>query len=170
MPPKRRKSRRSRGFVAIPFFTEITLSTLAQNTALAQALLTLGEDLYALSIDCLWSLKGLTPGEGPVSVGFAHGDLTVAEITETLDASVSDPDDIIAKERARRPVRRAGLFSGIAATENLNNGVPVRTKLRFSVGDGHSINAFAVNRSGAAPLTTGGIVVLAGTIYGRWQR
>lgn len=170
MAKSKRRRRNNKNFVAIPFTDAITLGTLDNGVAEKQDTpIVLGEDLFVISVDCTWSIRGLTAGEGPIHIGWCHGDLSVTEITEALDAEVSDPDDIIARERARRPVRRAGSFSGQTADDVMNDGNPVRTKCKFSVGDGHSLTAYAVNRSGAQ-LTTGGIVVIEGTIFGRWQR
>lgn len=172
MVNRRKTSRRSRrkNFVAIPYQDTLTLAALADNTVFEAAVIpALGEDLYILSVDSQFSLIGHTAGEGPISVGFNHGDLTATEIQESLNAELTDPDDIIAKERARRPVRKTGYFDGLTTNERLNNGANLRTKLRFSVGNDHTLGAWAWNTSGAA-LTTGSLVKVQGTIYGRWQR
>ncbi len=166
------RRRRNRNFVAIPFSTRLPLSTLADGTVLKGDVLgsDLGEDLYIVSIDAQIAIRGATAGEGPILVGFAHDDLSVAEINEALEAELTDPDDIIAKERARRPVRKTGLFSVINANEVLNDGKAVRTKCRWSEGDGnHRIALWARNQSGAT-LSTGAILEWFGTVYGRWQR
>ncbi len=166
---KHRGKKRS-GFVAIPVSQQITLSTLASNTVIgADLIAALTEDLYVISADLMWSLLGHTGGEGPLQVGIAHGDLSVAEIAENLNANVTGPDDIIQMEKARRPVRKAGMFSGLGAQETLNDGKEVRTKIKFSIGDGKAVIAWVVNRSGAT-LTTGSLIRVDGMIYGRWQR
>ncbi len=174
MPKKtytRRRRKRSKDFVAIPFEAEIALLALADNVVLKGDIFSavLGEDLYVISIDGTWTTKGHTALEGPISVGFAHDDLSVGEIAEATQAELTDPDDIIQKERARRPVRKVGAFVGFSSNEVLNNGVPIRQKMKISVGDGHNVSMWAENRSGA-PLTTGTLVQCTGTLYGRWQR
>ncbi len=173
MPPKRnyKRKRNPKGFVAIPFSESLALSTLADNTVVKGSLLagSLGEDLFCLSTDMQISMRDATPGQGPIFVGIAHGDLSASEILEAIDASLLDPDDIIAKEQARRPVRKLGYFSVGAESERLNQGVTKRTKMRFSIGDGHTVASWAVNRSGAT-LTTGNVLRFTGTLYGRWQR
>ncbi len=166
---KKGRSRRDRNFVAIPFTQGITLSTLGDNTLLSAAILTFGEDFYCVSADLTFTARGMTSGEGPVHVGLSHGDLTDTEILEAVDASVTDPDDIIAKERSRRPVRKVGAFQMLSTDEVLNNGVPIRRKVMMSVGDGHSMDIWALNRAGQT-LTTGGFIQCEGTLYGRWQR
>ncbi len=168
----KRKQRRNRNFVAIPFEVSIPLGTLGNGIVICGDLLgaDLGEDIYVLSIDGLWSIRELTAGEQPIQVGYAHKDLTVTEIKEATEAEVTDPDDIIAKERARRPVRRAGVFAkGAEVDYTLAHGEHIRTKMKFSVGNGHNICIWAKNKSGST-LTTGGFVQCSGTLYGRWQR
>ncbi len=174
MPPykKRRQKRSNKNFVAIPFDASITLGTLAAGGVIATDIFgtVLGEDLFVLSIDGLWSSQGHTSGEGPIHVGFAHDDYTGPEIAENLGAELTDPDDKIAQERSRRLVRKSGVFMQDAATpQTLNHGTSIRNKLKFSVGDGHNVSAWALNNSGAT-LTTGTVIRIVGTLYGRWQR
>ncbi len=88
---------------------------------------------------------------------------------EALKADLSSPDDIIAKERARRPVRRTGVFNGLSVNESIGDGLNVRQKIKFSVGDTFDLDAWFWNRSSGA-LTTGAVIDCDGTIYGRWQR
>lgn len=168
---KRRRGKRRRGFVAIPFSGDITLATLANSGVIMEDLLgsQLSEDLFCISVDICWAIKDLTAGEGPIDVGLCHNDLSVSEVAECLDVDLSDPDAIIERERARRPVRRSGKFSGVATEQTLNDGKEIRTKMKFTVGNGHCPAAWARNRSGAA-LTTGAIISYDGTLYGRWLR
>ncbi len=166
---RKRKSRR--GFVAIPYDTSLTLSMLADQSVLKQTLLgaNFGEDIFIISVKGSLSLRNMTVGEGPIHVGYSHSDLSVTEISEALTAELTDPDDIIAKERARRPVRKVGSFEVTTADEVFNLGIEVKTPIKFSVGDGHNLDVWVFNRSGGA-LTTGGVLVVHGTIFGRWQR
>ncbi len=147
------------------------LATLADNTVLAQNCLgaNFGEDIYLLSVDAVATLMEQTVNEGPTTYGFSHSDLSVTEIQENLEAELTDPDDIIARERSRRPVRTSGVFPGIADSETVNQGNPKRTKLRFSVGDGHNLNVWVWN-NGGGPKTGGSDLQVNGVIYGRWQR
>ncbi len=170
---RRRKSKNRSGFVAIPFSGSLALSTLGNGAALSANLLgaVFGEDIFIISVDIMFSMDTLTSGEVPIIVGLSHSDLSDTEIVEALVAELTDPDDIIAKERARRPVRKVGAFvvENSAGDIALNDGKPIRQKVKFSVGDGHNLDMFAFNNSGAT-LTTGAIVSFDGTIYGRWQR
>ncbi len=154
----------------IPFQAELALGTLAQDNVGKGTVLTFGEDFFAVGIKCTWAIEDVTADEGPISVGFAHGDLTAAEIREGFTAELTDPDDIIAKERSRRPVRRSGVFPIKETHEVLNHGVPFRTVMKFSIGDTHGLALWAHNDGSNANLTTGAIVHTHGHVYGRWQR
>ncbi len=167
---RRRRSRRRAGFIAIPYDHGLTLAALADGVVLSTAILTFGEDIWLMSADWVATIIDATAGEKPIEIGFAHGDLSVTEISEALGAEVTDPDDIIAKERSRRPVRKLGHFHhGSEIDSSIANGMMQRRKIGFSVGDGHSLNLYAVNRTGAA-LAGGSLVRISGTLYGRWQR
>ncbi len=164
-----RRFYRNRNFVVIPFENTLALSTLATDAVLTDpALASLEEDLFVISVDCQFQIDGLTQSEGPITVGWAHGDLSVAEIAEAINAAPTGPRDIIANERARRPVRKAGRFSGLTAEETLNNGLPIRNVCKFLVSDGVPFNMWARNRSGSA-LTTGAQIKYGGVVYGQWK-
>ncbi len=166
------KRKYPKGFVAIPFQVRAALSTLTDGTVIKFDCLPsdLGEDLWVNSIKASLVLRGNTATEGPIYVGYAHDDLSVTEISEALAAEQTDPDDIIANERAKRPVRVAGVFHGLSTNEALNDGRPLKTKCRWSEGSGaHRIALWARNQSGAT-LTGGQIVEAIGTVFGRWQR
>ncbi len=164
-----KKRRSNRNFVAIPVTSAITLSTLANGTVLTASLLgTLTEDLFVISADLEWTLRDVTAGEVPIEVGLAHSDYSVGEILENLDVSFLGPGSKIEQERARRLIRRSGIFNDGAKTDQeMGHGLPVKTKCKWVAQDGQDLNAFAVNRSGAT-LTTGAVIQIHGTVYGRW--
>ncbi len=169
---KRRRGRKRRAkLVAIPFVARLPLSTLGASTVVTISALPsdFGEDFYCHSVFATWALREGTATEGPLSFGYAHGDLSVTEILEAITAEVTDPDDIIAKERSRRPVRKTGSFPGLSTNEIWNDGRQGRTGLGFSVGDGHTLDCWILNNSASA-LAGGTIVEIDGVIYGRWQR
>ncbi len=90
------RRRRSRNFVAIPVNSSITLATLASAGVLSAALIpSLGEDFFFLSAQLQWTIRSLTAGEGPISVGLSHGDYTDTEVKEHLDLQFADPDNKI---------------------------------------------------------------------------
>ncbi len=174
MAKKRKKNRgvNRRNFIAIPYNATLPLLTLGDGVVIKVDLLSsvLGEDLFVISIDHLTTIRNGTLTEYPLIFGFCHSDLTVAEIAEALDAEVTDPDDLIARERAKRPVRKAGTFAfGTAGDQGVGDGLVLRQKMKISVGDGHNVSLWLRNMSGAA-LTTGTELGQMGTIYGRWQR
>lgn len=170
MANKRRRKRRS-GFQAIPFQGNLVLGNLGAGSMVKANLLgtDFGEDYFCISMDLLMHLETNTAGDGPLKMGIAHEDLTVSEIAEAITAEMTDPDDIIAKERARRPVRTVSVFSGFAATETINDGQMKRVKVGWSIGDGHNLDLWAQNDDADAR-TTGGIVQFSGVLFGRWQR
>ncbi len=171
MTKKKRTGVNRKNFVAIPFSLSAALTTLGDGLILKSNLFdtAFGEDIFVLSIDITALLRDLTTGEVPIEVGFAHGDLSVTEIGEYLDAELTDPDDIIAKERASRPVRRIGTFGRVGTHLDLNDGVPLRVPIKFSVGDTFQMLLWVRNQSGAV-LTTGSFLEGFGVLYGRWQR
>jgi len=171
MAKHRRSRRRRRRLIAIPFTARLTLGALGSSTVIDVSALpaAFGEDFYCHQVTCNFAMREHTAGEGPINIGFAHGDLTVAEILEALTAEVTDPDDIIAKERSKRPVRKTGNFPGLLTEETFRDGAMIRTGLGFVVGDGHELACWALNNS-AAVLTTGTVIEFDGVIYGRWLR
>lgn len=167
---KRRRGSRRRRFVWLPVSESMALGTLADATALAAAIVTLGDaGFYLHAVKGTWTLRGATATEGPITVGVAHGDYTVAEIKEWEDASPTDPDDRVTIEQSRRLCRKVGAFSVLSVSEVLKNGEEIKTPCRFSVGHTKTINMFAVNKSGSQ-LTTGAVVRFDGHLIGRWIR
>lgn len=171
MAKRRRGTRRRKNFVAIPVNIQQALGTLADETVLNWNLLDqlFAEDFYAISAELVFALNGHTAGEGPIEFGLAHGDLTTAEIKECIDADWNDPDNIIAREQARRPVRRCGSYHGLSTVEVPNNGNPKKYPIKMMIGEDHELKAFVMNHTGGA-LTTGSIVTITGTVFGRWVR
>ncbi len=161
---------KSRGrFRAIPFSVTLPLLTLADEVVLAVNMFPNNSTVqtYCISADCLWAIRGVTAGEGPLQVGYAHGDYSVSEIKEALEAGASfDPGDKVEQEQARRLVRRAGQFDGQSATEVLNDGRPKRTKLGITITQGFNLALWVKNKRGGA-MTTGAVLELSGTLYVR---
>ncbi len=166
MAKKPAKRRRSNKFRAIRVATSVTLGALANNGVVASGLNSGGFDneIYAISVDAMISVRNLTAGEGPLLCGYAHSDYTTAEIAEAILAQDGLFDNLIEQEQGKRHVRDAGFISGIASEEVLFDGKVKRTKLGFRVGDAQDVQMFVMNRSGAT-LTTGGIVETVGKLY-----
>ncbi len=160
----KRARKRDKNFVAISFEGQLALGTLSNAIVISGGIFgaVFGEDIFVVSADLLFTLRDLTGGEGPIKVGLAHSDLSVTEINEAITVELTDPDDIITKERLSRPVRTVGIFTSDTAasggqTNRLEDGTKIRQKLMFSIGDGFTLDMWAKNQSGAT-LTTGAIV------------
>ncbi len=170
-PPWRLKGtmgKRSK-LVRIKFVAQLALGTLPTTTAVSAGILTLGEDFYCTSIVADWTLEN-SNDQNPIHVGWSHGDYSDTEIGEWNDASPNDPDDKIANERNRRQIRQAGTFK--AASTGVDDYIsekPVYTKMKMSIGDGYTIDFWAYNFTGAS-LTTGAVMKVSGTAFGRWER
>ncbi len=163
----KKRGRRRRPIVVLPINQIISLGTLADVTVIKTVPIDNVEGCYMISADLMIGLRGLTVGEGPLRFGCANDDLTVTEIKEAVSAAPAGPDDIIQRERARRPVRDWGMFSGNAADEVVNNGNVKRYTIKLRLGENTAFALWVQNVSGGA-LATGGQVVFAGKIYARW--
>ncbi len=165
----KKPTRRRRRFNlrAVRIRPELSLLTLASDTVLTVALTGAGTtDYRMMSVDLTYSLKNLTAGEGPIMVGLAHSDYTVAEIKEYIDSVASISQGLkIEQERSRRLIRIVGTFV-TEAQANLNHGEPIKTRLNWLMaeGGGNAVNAFVFNM-GTAPLTTGSFLNLIGTCW-----
>ncbi len=168
-----KKPSRKRGLTAIPFSESKALSTLADDTVISGNLLSgnLTEDFFCTSIVGTVSLEAHTAGEGPIEMGIAHNDYTVAEILENLKAEILGTADKILLEQSRRLVRRGGMFTGQATSEVLNQGMPIKIIVKRLFESGKTINLWARNMDTAGgPLTTGTLLNFHGTVFGRWVR
>jgi len=169
--PRKRSYYGRRRFAVIKFRNQLALSTLASDSLLKVTLTGLAQDFYCQSVDALWSLRDATVDQGPITIGYANGDLSVTEIIESLDSNPVSESDIVAQERARRPVRYAGQFPGAeSANEDLvlNDGRMMRTKLAIMLNEGVELEGWARNESGAA-LTGSAVIEVRGKIYGYWK-
>lgn len=164
---KRKSRKRNNKFFVLPVSSQVTLGTATSGTVVQGATSTLARECLILSAKLMWSWRGFTAGEGPIQIGLVHNDLTVAETAEALDATPGQPSDIIEREQASRPVRQVGFASIIEPSGVLSDGRLMKTKLMIKLDDGFSINLWARNISGAQ-LTTGGIVLANGHLFGVW--
>ncbi len=171
-----KRSRNSKNFVALPISGTISLATLGNVTALLTDVFgnSLTEDLYAISGDISAQVIGLTAGEGdPLNFGFAHGDYSVTEVKEALEVKLLGPGNKIEQERSRRLLRKIGSFMADTVSHvtmklyGRGGAGQTRTKIKFMIQSGKTLNLYVYNNSGAA-LTTGASIKFQGTIYGRW--
>ncbi len=167
------KRRSTKGLIGVPVnVPDFALGALADEVVIANDLVT-GDSsnqrrIYWTSFKGYITSDNVTLGQGPIEIGCAHSDLSVAEIAEALDAANVSLDDITARERARRPVRSWGVFTARDITEWLNNSVRADQcfKIGFSTGEDFEPVIWARNHSGGA-LTTGGVVNAFGKLWGR---
>ncbi len=150
----------------VRFANSITLGTLANITVLTAGSTSTADGAYRMiSMQAVWTLKGGTTGEGPITVGYAHSDYSVTEIKEALEANASiNIGNKVSNEQANRLVRIVGTFGGGLTDEQLNEGRPVKTRLNWFIPIGMQVNLFAYNDSGAT-LTTGSIVDVTGKCW-----
>ncbi len=166
---KKRTSRKSRRFNLrrVRCSPELPLGTLASDTALTVKLAggTSTTPMVVASVNLTWQISALTADEGPLTVGLAHEDYTVAEIKECLEASAAiDAGDQIAKERANRKIRIVGTID--SEDERLNEGKPLKTKLNWFFPAGLGVEIFVFNEQTGA-LTTGSSLKVAGDMWVR---
>ncbi len=147
---------------------DVALGTLAAKTLTALAMQqTVTERSLISSIVCQWSLIGKTvaDNQGPIMVGVAHSDYTAAEIEAWLENTTTWAEaDQVGREIAGRKIRRIGVFNEdvTLATQVLNGGRPVKTKLNWILNAGQTLDVWAYNNGSAALATTDPNVVVSG--------
>ncbi len=126
------------------------------------------ERIRVVSAHLSFSLADLTATDDGCEIGLAHGDYTAAEIEECLESQASiDAGDKIANEQANRLVRSIGTFSDTdtaGGSGDLNDGVPIKTKLNWVLQTGETLNIWARNGSGTV-YTTGGKILCNGVLW-----
>ncbi len=151
----------------------LALSNLAQGALVADTWdETVNERTLVSSIVCTWSLDELVLAQGPIEFGVAHSDYTAAEILEVISNAGSwDSGDKISQERAKRLVRKIGVFvsEGDAGVSDVrfNDGVPVKTKLNWILATGDTLKMWGLNKGGI--LTTGAEIKAEGHAN-LWQK
>ncbi len=168
MPAKSRSRRSRKRIMKAQFDEEFALSTLASNTVLGSTLTDTAQDkLFLLSSEGVYSIQNQTPGQGPITIGWSHGDFTDAEVEAFLETTQGfSPGDKVAQEiQSRgRVIRIIGSFPSIAADEVLNDGRPIKTKLRFTLQSTETLRLWAYNNSGAT-LAGGASVIFKGHFW-----
>ncbi len=143
------------------------LGTLASKTLVSTGGLTavVGK-VWCSSAKLAWSMTANVPatGDGPITVGLAHSDYTDAEIEEWIEATTSMSfSDKIAQERAGRKCRIVGTLNTASPTAVLNDGRPIKTKCRWIMEDGQSMNLWAYNEGNSA-LGAGAVISATGNL------
>ncbi len=140
---------------------DFVLGTLAANTGVVQQTNDqVRERTLVTSVDVSYGMLGFTiiDNVGPIEVGLAHEDYTLAEIEEYLELTTSwDEGDRISREISSRLIRRIGVFEPKEAglgSEMLNDGKPIKTKLNWILNSGQGLKFWAYNQGSAAVATT----------------
>lgn len=138
------------------------IGTLAAKTLITQVFdETVDEETLVSSIVASYSVIGATPGTdvGPLQVGIAHSDYTSAEIEEYIEntGSWSRGNLVQSKEIGNRLIRSIGVFAGAGSplgVVQLNDGVPIKTKLNWNLVTGQTLELWGYNLGTSAFATT----------------
>ncbi len=137
------------------------MTTLAAATAVLATTDTVDDTTFITSLKASWSLEDFTDGAGigPIVVGVAHSDYTLAEIEEWIELTTGwSQADMVSKEISGRRIRRVGTFATDASSgvdvSVLNDGRPIRTKLNWSLSEGQGLSLWAYNSGSNAIATT----------------
>ncbi len=126
------------------------------------------EKAWLSSVVLRWSLTEFTQnvGDGPIMVGVAHSDYTLAEIEAYLESTGSwDEGSLVDQEVAKRRIRRVGVFDAPASpsdTEVMNDNKPIRTKCGWQLYTGDTVTVWAYNLGTSALATTDPFVLADG--------
>ncbi len=157
-PTRRRKFRRYiRGNIDL----NGNLGTLAPTTAILLIPADVVEERTLISsVINSFSLSGFTKGDniGPLSIGIAHSDYSLAEIEAWIEQSTGWAEgDKVSQEVAKRLIRRIGVFDNpidVGDSVSLNDGKPIKMKLNWILTTGQNVKYFIYNEGSAALATT----------------
>ncbi len=158
----RGKRRNFSGYTRGNIRARIELGTLAAATGKVEPMAVVDRPTRISSVKAMYSLSGWTEIDnvGPISIGIAHGDYSLAEIEEWIEQTETASwlsSDLIAKEVSGRLVRRIGVFRGANQSLGaavLNNGKPLSTKLNWRLAAGETVQYWVYNLGSAAVATT----------------
>ncbi len=123
---------------------------------------------YLVSQGTAWQADG-----DQLFFGICNGDLTTAEIAETIQANgPTDRNDRTLQERAERAVwllfdLKDPETTGATFSRTLNDGKPMEKSLRWTFTPTEGWDWFAFNPLGGA-ITTGAAFAIKATHYGVW--
>lgn len=149
----------------------ITLGTLNAATAIKQTsggvAGSMGEDFRLIKTEVFIYVEGANVDEGPITVGIADENLTVAEIAECLATEgPKDRNENAESEQSHRPVWELVVIENDSAERG---GVhqPIEKVLRWTFSAAEGWCWFAYNDSGAQ-LAGGTIVRIRAKHFGVW--
>lgn len=144
-----------------------SIASLASGTAVKLTTTgpsTLTEDFRLIKVELSAAVQNLTDNDGPVMIGLADNELTIAEIAECLQADVTDRNDRLEDEKATRPVWILSTY--IHGSEIANNGLPIEKTIRWTFSNTEGFCLFAYNASNSTNTT--GDVVHHAKYFGVW--
>ncbi len=151
----------------------ITLATLASKTVVKQdAALVMAEDFRMIKVRSFIHLHGgtFTDNDGPLIIGIANDELTVAEIKECLEANGPlNRNDRIPEERSMRAVFELAMLQFVEGGAVVQQIVetPLESIIRWTFSNPEGWTWFAYNFGGSA-LATGGVIKLRNKYFGVW--
>ncbi len=160
----KRRARRRRTKILKGIVDEnMSLGTLANTTLIAAAFdESVNERSFLISMEATWHMQDISTSGGPVTVGVAHADYSAAEIEQWIENTGSwNEGNLVQQEISMRKIRQVGVFAMNDSDESLNDGLLIKTPLRWIVNQGQGLSLWAYNDSGAA-LTTGNVVTVDG--------
>ncbi len=155
----RKPRRKFRRYLKGQIDEEQGLNALATKTGVKRSVAdTVVESCWCTSVHASWSISQWTPTEdaGPIMVGIAHSDYTLAEIEEWIENADSwNQGDLRSQEIARRKIRRVGLLEWPSGTNpndiySMNDGRMIRTKCGWMLETGQTIALWYYNTGEAA--------------------
>ncbi len=163
MAKARGRRRRSMGkYIRGNVDNDFSLGTLAASTGIvSQNVSTVNERTLVSSLVATWTMSGFTVGDniGPIEVGVAHGDYSLAEIEAVLELTTGwNEGNLTSQELSKRKIRRIGVFEapaggGLGAVV-LNEGKSIKTKLNWILLQGQTLQYWAYNMGTGAVATT----------------
>ncbi len=156
--------------------TSISLGVLTQQDVVVGAGPVITEDFRIIKTEVWATITGLTVNEADgLHLGIANGDLSAAEIEESLEAQGPlFPGQAIERERAGRLTRMIGSFLFRGTTPNVavqligpDGGSPVSKTIRWTFGKSQGGWNWFIHNFGTA-LTTGATCRLTAVHYGVW--
>ncbi len=148
--------------------TTLDLGALAATTGVLVATHTVVESAWISSIKCSYSMADFTiqADAGPILVGVAHSDYSLAEVEEWIEntGSWSEADTVQSREVGRRYIRRIGEFTqqSLLGVNTLEDGRLIRTKCGWRVATGQGLNFFCYNVGSAPVAVTTPVVTVQG--------
>ncbi len=132
---------------------ELTTSVLAAKTASKSDFAdVVVEGTRISSILAAYSMQNFTLAvdSGPIMVGVAHSDYSVAEIEQYIENvdSWNKTNLIQTREIAKRFIRQVGIFENpkaITESVSLNDGKKIKTKLNWPLATGQTLSLWAYN-------------------------